>query len=76
VLSTPGVSPELRERVIATLDPQVRTLGAPEAAPGEDFWALLAREPGYPWILAPGARTGAWDRGLFGRPTRYVMESP
>ncbi len=50
--------------------------GAAEVAPGTEFWELLEREPGYPWILAPGARVDAWDLELFGRPTRYVMERP
>jgi hypothetical protein len=28
--------------------------GVPELCPGEDFWDLLRREPGYPWIPDSG----------------------
>lgn len=52
------------------------TAGVPELCPGEDFWDLLRREPGYPWILAPGANLELWEPDLFGRPTTYVMRRP
>jgi hypothetical protein len=48
--------------------------GVPEDAPGEDFWRLLTEQPGYPWILAPGARREAWREDVFGRPTVYVLQ--
>ena len=50
-------------------------VGGSEPRPGNDFWELLRRNPGYPWILAPGANVQHWDPQRFGRPNVYRMES-
>jgi hypothetical protein len=68
-----GVGPDDPTR--AAIEAEFERHGVPEDAPGEEFWQLLAEQPGYPWILAPGARRAAWREDVFGRPTVYVMRS-
>jgi hypothetical protein len=48
--------------------------GVPELCPPGDYWEHLRLNPGYPWILAPGADLRHWDLKLFGRPNVYRME--
>ena len=66
-----GPSPPTESAIRAEFD----AAGVPELCPGNDFWELLRRNPGYPWILAPGANVQYWDPECFGRPNVYRMES-
>ena len=58
----------------AAIRAEFEAAGVPELCPDDDFWELLRRNPGYPWILAPGANVQRWDFELFGRPNVVRME--
>jgi hypothetical protein len=65
-----GLDPQPTEAAVRA---EFEAANVPEFCPGPGFWGHLRRNPGYPWILAPGANRERWNLELLDRPNVYRM---